>query len=245
MPTYQIAYNATSRTATVQVENDALPVGSIKIGTFEHNDENDLLGPEGGHVIFHHVRDALYKRSAANPVNAGFWPNNIPDMASVTIANDLVANLVPVNTAGAGAISEISAGIAWTQSTTYSDLAANSTNMRDANSSSGVGAATGAATNNTGAEFIQANLGTPRPVSRIALGGGNLPIWGGIAGYLNSATIQYSLTGASGWTTVATVSGVTDTGTLDKNFDFPAVVAQYWRISRSGYLATATFKLYG
>lgn len=206
------------------------------------------------------AQDASGSRTAAMPPEiryndtlAVYSPERIVNHADLLMfrfdqaesSYDLFSLCRNINTAGAGAISEISAGITWTQSTTYSGLAANSTNMRDANSSSGVGAATGAATNNTGVEFIQANLGTPRPVSRIALGGGNLPIWGGIAGYLNSATIQYSLTGSSGWTTVATVSGVTDTGTLDKNFDFPAVVAQYWRISRSGYLATATFKLYG
>lgn len=158
---------------------------------------------------------------------------------------DLFSLCRNINTAGAGAISEIVAGITWTQSTTFSGLTATPTNMRDANSSPTAGAATGAATNNTGVEHIQANLGTPRPVSRVTLGGGNLPSWGGIAGYLNGATIQYSLTGSSGWTTVATVSGMTDTGTLDRDFNFPAVVAQYWRITRSGYLATATFKLYG
>ena len=98
MPQYQIAYHPTNKVATVQANNDALPAGAVKIGTFVHDDESDPLGPDLNHVVFHHVRDALYKRSATNPAQAGFWPNNITDMASITIAVDTVATLVPVNT---------------------------------------------------------------------------------------------------------------------------------------------------
>lgn len=96
MTDYQLAYNATARTATIQVVNDALPAGSIKVGEFEHNEANDNLG-EDNHVLYQHVRDLLYKRSATNPANNAMFPNNITDMASITIVNDVVANLVPVN----------------------------------------------------------------------------------------------------------------------------------------------------
>ena len=97
MPTYQVAYNPTTKVATVQPNNDALPGGSINIGTFEHDTEADQIGAGDSHVFFHHVRDALYKRNAANPAQVGFWPDNITDMASITIAIDSLANPVPVN----------------------------------------------------------------------------------------------------------------------------------------------------
>ena len=156
---------------------------------------------------------------------------------------DIFSVVKSLNTAGA--VSEISTGITWTQSSVWGGLVATAGNMRDRNLSPASGAATCAATENSiGPEWFQANLGSPKPVSRVTVGGGDLPSWGGVASWLNGATIQYSLTGSSGWTTVAAVSGVTNTGTLDKDFDFPAVVAQYWRIARSGNLITATFKLY-
>ena len=98
MSDYQIAYNATIKTATVQPLNDALPASSVNVGAFEHAEENDSLGTDLNHVLFHHVRDALYKRSIANPANSGFWPNNITDMSQIVIVNDTIANPVPVNT---------------------------------------------------------------------------------------------------------------------------------------------------
>lgn len=159
---------------------------------------------------------------------------------------DLFSVIRNLNTAGAGSVSEISTGLTWAQSSVYSGLSATSGNMRDTNSSSATGAATGAATGNSlPLEFIRADLGIARAVSRVTVGGGSLPVWGGIAFYLNGAVIQYSLDGTTGWTTVETVSGVSNTGTLDKDFNFPGVSARYWRLSKVGYLATATFKLYG
>lgn len=98
MPTYQVAYNATTKVATVQPENDALPVGSVNVGTFEHTDEDDLLGPDVNHVVYHHVRDLLYKRSAANPTNPAMFPENITDMHNIQINLDVTANPLPVNT---------------------------------------------------------------------------------------------------------------------------------------------------
>lgn len=97
MSDYQIAFNNTSKTVTIQPLNDALPVGSINIGTFQHDDEDDLLGSDVSHVLYHHVRDALYKRSRENPAVAGFWPDNITDMAGITITVDTTANPVPIN----------------------------------------------------------------------------------------------------------------------------------------------------
>lgn len=81
MPTLKIAFNKTTNVATVLDSGGSVPVGSVEVGTFVHPDATypDSL------VIYHGVRDLLYKRSAKNPAEEGFWPNNIVDMQSVTI----------------------------------------------------------------------------------------------------------------------------------------------------------------
>jgi hypothetical protein len=116
-------------------------------------------------------------------------------------------------------------------------------NLNDANASTGAG--TG-----SGASWIQADLGTATQVSSITLGGGTLSGWGATAGYLSGSTLQYSTDGQS-WTTLLTISGMSDSGAwvvggqgtgLFKQFTFSPVTARYWRISKSGYLATTEFR---
>lgn len=98
MPKYQVAYNPTTRAATIQPENDALPEDSILVGTFDHDEETDPLDSSVNHVMFHHVRDIFYKRSAANPAEEAMFPNNITDIHNITINWDAVANPLPINT---------------------------------------------------------------------------------------------------------------------------------------------------
>lgn len=91
MAVYQIAFNNTTYVATVQAKGDALPASSVKVGEFTHTDDsstNDDHGYEGNHMFFHHVREALYKRSYANPANEAMFPDNITDMARVSIVQD-------------------------------------------------------------------------------------------------------------------------------------------------------------
>lgn len=133
-------------------------------------------------------------------------------------------------------------GIAWSQSTVYGSLTATAANMRDANPEAGPN--TGGATGGGATEWIMADLGAPTVINRVTVGGGNLSGWGGVSSYLNGRAIQVSLD-ASTWTTVSTVSGVADSGTLDRAFDFAARTARYVRLLSSGYLATATFRVYG
>ena len=62
MPTLQIAYNATTKVATVQTKGDAPPAGSTIINNnLPHNTEGDPLEAGVNHVLYHHVQDALYK----------------------------------------------------------------------------------------------------------------------------------------------------------------------------------------
>lgn len=75
MPTFQVAWNATTKVAKVQKDGDAPGAGFTDIGSFDHaNDVDDGLGVDENHVIFHHVRDLLYK---ATP--------SVQDMQSVEI----------------------------------------------------------------------------------------------------------------------------------------------------------------
>jgi uncharacterized protein YjdB len=67
MSSFQIAFNATTKVATVQAKGDVLPAGSTKIAEFDHdNDLDDPLGPDVNHVTYHHVRDALYRQGELN-----------------------------------------------------------------------------------------------------------------------------------------------------------------------------------
>lgn len=81
MPTLKIAFNKTTNVATVLDSGGSVPDGSVEVGTFVHPDATypDSL------VIYHGVRDLLYKCSAEDPAEEGFWPDNIVDMQSITI----------------------------------------------------------------------------------------------------------------------------------------------------------------
>ncbi len=83
MSRHQVAWNGVTRVATVQAFGDALPVGSVNAGNFYHdhttgdtNLNNDAIGYNGTHVLYHHVRDVMYAI-------------NVLDMGNVTIAEDL------------------------------------------------------------------------------------------------------------------------------------------------------------
>lgn len=77
----KVAYNGTTKTVSVLYTADAIPVGSVNIGTFNHP---DLVYPDSV-VIYHGVRDLLYKRSAANPSQTAKYPYNICNMQEITI----------------------------------------------------------------------------------------------------------------------------------------------------------------
>lgn len=95
MTTYNVLYNKTESKALVTIKSSAVQ-DYVSIGSFNHPDENDNLQYSGNHVIFHHVRDLLYKRSAVDPTEPAKFPNNITDMSSIVIEIEgviLVTNL--------------------------------------------------------------------------------------------------------------------------------------------------------
>lgn len=66
MSTTQIAYNATTKEVKLQMPGDAPGSGFTDLGDVEHPDPDDVLGWSGNHVLWHHIRDALYKLGQEN-----------------------------------------------------------------------------------------------------------------------------------------------------------------------------------
>lgn len=62
MPTFQVAWNPTTRVAKIQKDGATPGAGFTDIGAFDHiDDADDNLGVDENHVFYHHVRDLLYK----------------------------------------------------------------------------------------------------------------------------------------------------------------------------------------
>ena len=90
MPELKVAFNKDTYVATVLDASGSVPSGSVNVGNFNHPDETY---PDS-YVIYHGVRELLYKRSELDPEQPGFWPDNITDMQRVTIDNKATARLV-------------------------------------------------------------------------------------------------------------------------------------------------------
>jgi hypothetical protein len=93
MPTYQVAWNATTRDAKVQNDGDAVGGGYTDIGSFDHHDDaDDEQGDDGGtgtenHVYFHHVQELLYQEGVENMQNITITAPK-PEGISSVIADD-------------------------------------------------------------------------------------------------------------------------------------------------------------
>ena len=97
MSNFQVAWKASTRTATVQSKGDALPAGATKIAEFKHDDAQDNLGSTAGdiqdsHVFYHHVRDALYTVGVQNMQNVRI--DNDVDYTQLT--NFTIVNSNPI-----------------------------------------------------------------------------------------------------------------------------------------------------
>lgn len=93
MPDYQIALDLSrlpKRYAVIQMEGDTAPEDHTVVGTFSHGPLEDTLPKHSvSHVLYHHVQDALYRvRDGKTPIEVGFFPDNITDMANVIISLD-------------------------------------------------------------------------------------------------------------------------------------------------------------
>jgi uncharacterized protein YjdB len=73
MSNYQVAYNATTKVATVQAQGDAPPAGSTVLRTFKHIDAADGLGASNiaeTHVLYHHVARILNSHASEQNMQA-------------------------------------------------------------------------------------------------------------------------------------------------------------------------------
>jgi hypothetical protein len=137
--------------------------------------------------------------------------------------------------------------VAFSQSSTYTGVpSATTSNMKDANGNGDP--VTGTGTDSTGIEWIKADLGSQKEICEVRIGFGVLAGWGSIVTFTDGTTsLEYS-TDNSTWTLIAAVRSRprTDSGAADRDlaFHFPPTTARYWRIKRSGYLGTATFRLF-
>ncbi|BAU09702.1 hypothetical protein LEP3755_01750 [Leptolyngbya sp. NIES-3755] len=125
------------------------------------------------------------------------------------------------------------------QSSVYMGLAATYANLNDNNG------ATGAGTNSSPNEWIKAAFESPVTVRAVRVGGGNLPNWGTVAGYLNGRVLQYS-TDDVNWLTIQTISNVQDSGPGQFAL-FPLaqpITARFWRIRSSDWFALTELRFF-
>lgn len=120
MANYQIAFHLATKHAVIQLAGDALPanVGGTQyrnVGTFEHaNVENGIndLEFDVNHVFFQHVRDALYKVNSHTGIRNNStlqFPENITDMAGLTISLDEIVNNISIDVTPATATLTVAA----------------------------------------------------------------------------------------------------------------------------------------
>lgn len=84
MSDLQLAFNATTKAARIQLDGATPPAGSTVVGTFSYpNDDSRPLGQDINHVAYQEVQEVLYQQG-------------VLDMASVVITKDEDVDLEPV-----------------------------------------------------------------------------------------------------------------------------------------------------
>ena len=76
-----------STPTVVLSENETIDVtGAKAIGVICHPCTQDPLGWSGNHVLYHHIKEMLYKVKPDG--TAGFWPDTITDLSRLVIKNE-------------------------------------------------------------------------------------------------------------------------------------------------------------
>ena len=88
-----VYFHAENRIAYIKKDGDTAPEDGVLIGSFDHDPLVDPLGHVSNHMLYHHVRELLYKRSEKDPSLPAMFPNNITDMASIKLDLDLVLEI--------------------------------------------------------------------------------------------------------------------------------------------------------
>ena len=96
MATKKVAWNATTRVATVLLTATALPGGSVEAGQYTHPDPTDAISlSQYSHVTFQHVQEILYKFVG------------VQDMQSVKIVDDTIVKATSVTVAPATLLGQV------------------------------------------------------------------------------------------------------------------------------------------
>lgn len=108
--TFKLTLSADKKTVYVRLGSDAAPAGT-DLGTFVHDDAADAVSPYAlNHVLFHHIRDILYKRRASDATAGAKHPDGIYNMGEIAIVkygptiNFEYLTAAAVTRAGAGTI---------------------------------------------------------------------------------------------------------------------------------------------
>jgi len=99
----RVLYNKTSKSVRLVGTSTAAPGGYTIVGEISNPDP---VAPNSS-VIWHAVRDVLYKRSAANPANTAMFPNNITDMDRIAIEPYTLVPLTDLSLAIAGGANKV------------------------------------------------------------------------------------------------------------------------------------------
>lgn len=253
-----IRFNTTSRkieycneSAWVSIESDLTPDAMVFVG-LNSQDLNKYVYSEAlvANGISGTTNVTVTGSGAALSVNGGSWVTSSTVNPGQTIRLRLLTS-ASVNTAVSATLTvgtytapdwvvrtyeELYTPMAVSQSTVYSSMTAGNVSMLTDNDET-----TATGTNSGTTEWIKVDLGSNKDVGFVRLGGGYIPAWGYISGYLNGATLQYS-TNDSTWITIRTVAGVTDSGDgLFAHVVFPQVTARYLRIYKNGWTSTSEF----
>lgn len=94
MPLTQIAFNATTKVVKLQMPGDTPGAGFEDLGDVDHQSGTDPLGVTAAdnHVLFHHVRDLLYKEGELDMQSAPITGDRVTSI-DVTPATDTLAAL--------------------------------------------------------------------------------------------------------------------------------------------------------
>lgn len=86
MTTYKMALSADKKTVYIGKDTVAFPAQSIALPNFDHNESDDPVHAyAGNHTLFHHVRETLYKRKAADGTAGASYPAGIYNMQELSI----------------------------------------------------------------------------------------------------------------------------------------------------------------
>lgn len=114
MTTYKLALSADKKTVYIAKGADAFPGGVTNLPNLVHDDAADPVHPHAAnHVLWHHIREVLYKRKASDGSSGGAFPNNITNMGDISIVkhgNVMKATMVgaaDVTREGAGTVSPV------------------------------------------------------------------------------------------------------------------------------------------